>query len=455
MVSVLLLIAGSQLSYASGYHLGLQSVSAITTATANDAEAGDASTIATNPAGLSKLEGTQINNNVFLIQPEINYKHASGQYLDGSPVQGRKQGGITPQWQAIPQWYGSHQLNDKWTVGLGIYVPYAAKTNDHTDSVLRYNVNATNVKSVDISPTVAFKINEHHAVGVGAIAQYMHTQLQKYADFTPVGTAITGIPSSVLHEQAPGAFDVDARVKGHDWGYGFNAGWLWDINKDVRLGVSYRSKINHKLKGTARWIPKGSQAIANAPALNDLGYTEIEGASVPLTTPEVWSIHGMWQVDPQWQLFGHVNWTHADRLKDLDISFEHDKLINISTGQTSNNTHMVTNWRNTYNIALGAAYQQNDKLQWRAGISYDQSPVRNSNTRLPTLPDGNRWLFGTGFKYDIDKQNTISASYAYLHIQKTHMHQQDSGEHVSSNVLGQANYRANAHILGLSYNHRF
>lgn len=441
--------------YASGYHLGLQSVTAVGTGNAAAAEAADAATIVNNPAGLVHLDGTQIETNLFVIKPDIKYSNARGVFSDGSAVQGPEHGNIANTAQLVPQLYFSHRLNDRWGMGLGVYIPYAARTNDSSESVLRYNVNKTNVKALNINPAVAYKINDRHSLGVGLIAQYLHAEVQKYADFTPVGSAQSGIPQSVLHQQASGAFDARATVKGNDWGYGFNAGWLWDINDDVRVGVSYRSKINQHLHGTARWKPMGKFAENYAPLFEQFGFKALEGAQVQITTPEVVSVHGMWQVNPQWNIFSNVSWTRSSRLHALDIKFENDKIIDPVHGATSNTTHIATNWRDTYAVGVGASYQQNSRLQWRFGVNYDQSPVRSASSRLSTIPDGNRWLFGAGFKYDVDKKNTVAVSYAYLHIQHTHMSQQDGGAHVSSNVRGEADYRSNAHIAGVSYTYRF
>ncbi|MGL4387722.1 MAG: OmpP1/FadL family transporter [Snodgrassella alvi] len=440
---------------ASGYHLGLQSVTSVAAGNAAAAEAADATTIVSNPAGLVHVEGTQIDTNLFVIKPDIKYKNARGTFSDGSAVSGPAHGNIANTAQLVPQLYFSHRLNERWGVGLGVYIPYAARTNDSSASVLRYNVNKTNVKALDINPAVAFKINDRHSLGVGLIAQYLHAEVQKYADFTPVGSAQTKIPPAMLHQRAPGAFDARATVKGNDWGYGFNAGWLWDVNDDVRVGVSYRSKINQHLHGTARWQPIGKYAKQYAPLFAQFGFKELEGAQVQITTPEVVSVHGMWKVNPQWNLFGNVSWTRSSRLHELDINFENDKAIDPVHGATSHTTHIATNWRDTYAVGVGASYQQTPRLQWRFGVNYDQSPVRSSSTRLSTIPDGNRWLFGAGAKYDVNKKDTVAVSYAYLHIQHTRMNQQDDGAHVSSNVRGEADYRSHAHIAGVSYTHRF
>lgn len=441
--------------YASGYHLGLQSVTTVSTGNAAAAEAVDPTTIVANPAGLVHLKGTQLNSNLFLIKPDIKYHNAHGTFTDGTAVQGPQSGNISNTAQVIPQLYFSHRLNEKWAAGFGVYIPYAAKTNDSNNSVLRYNVNKTNVKAIDLNPAFAYKFNDRHTIGVGLIAQYLHAEIQKYADFTPVGSGLTGQPSSVLHQMAPGAFDARGTVKGNDWGYGFNAGWLWDINSDIRVGVSYRSKINQHLRGTARWMPFGKYAKMYAPLLEQSGYKPIEGAEVEITTPEVVSLHGMWAVNPQWHVYGNVSWTRSSRLHDLDINFEHEKIIDQRHQLIANTTNIYTNWRDTLAVGVGASYQHNSKLQWRFGVNYDQSPVRSSSTRLSTIPDGNRWLFGAGMKYDMDKHKTLAVSYNYLYIQNTHMRQQDQGQHVSSNVRGEANYRAYAHILGASYNYKF
>ena len=53
--------------HASGYHFGTQSVNAQSTANAAAAEAADASTIFYNPAGLTKLDSSQISVNANIV----------------------------------------------------------------------------------------------------------------------------------------------------------------------------------------------------------------------------------------------------------------------------------------------------------------------------------------------------------------------------------------------------
>ena len=64
----------STTAQASGYRFGSQSVSGQGSADANGAEASDASTIFYNPAGLSRLEGTQLLGGGTLVLPHSTFQ---------------------------------------------------------------------------------------------------------------------------------------------------------------------------------------------------------------------------------------------------------------------------------------------------------------------------------------------------------------------------------------------
>ena len=71
---------------ASGYHFGTQSVNAQGTANAAAAEAADASTIFYNPAGLSKIDSSQISVNANIVFPSIHYEAESANTSERVPM---------------------------------------------------------------------------------------------------------------------------------------------------------------------------------------------------------------------------------------------------------------------------------------------------------------------------------------------------------------------------------
>lgn len=580
-VSSLVILSGlAAQAHASGYHFGTQSVSAQATANSSAAEAADPSTVFYNPAGLTKLPGTQATINLNLVAPSIESHDQKGYYptnangspaIDGKgePIKGADRNDIDPGLTFAPHAYASHQLNDRVSLGLGMYVPFGSGTEYERNSVLRYNLNELGLQTIAIQPTVAFKLNEQHSFAVGLIAQNTSAELRQYANFGPslkgslteslnaqvaqstggtmtptqVIAMIPTIESGIKAGQAGiaqldagikaaeaagataqadalkaqkatveakvaagqkqlasaksaqavqekinsmgasgnGVADGYAKVKGDDWGFGYNLAWMWDINDAVRVGVNYRSKVSHNLKGEAEWHLE--DGMFNDPMLGSAlkagirgnGYAAKESANVKIVTPESLSFHGMWKVDPKWNLFADATWTRHSRFNQAILNYENMKTVlpamrgdqdQNKVGSQSNKTVLNPNWKDTWKFAIGSTYQVNEPLQLRFGIAYDQSPVRNANYRMSTLPDNDRIWFSLGGKYDFNKHHTVNVAYSYIYIKDSDANVNGYGTdnapwgtgstaNVSSKTRGSAKFDSNAHIFGVQYTYRF
>lgn len=483
LFGALVLSALSAHSMASGYHFGAQSVSGLGTANANSAEAADASTIFYNPAGLTELPGTQLSINTFVVLPSVKYYNARGRYFaTPAPIQGETSGKISST-AVVPQMYASYQINNQITAGLGVYLPFASGTEYSHNSVLRYNVNETELTTFDINPTIGFKLNEQHSFGVGLIAQYTGAKLRQYADFMTTakletaGQAQNGNAAAIAQVGggllSSNAMDGYASLEGNDWGFGYNLGWLWKINDRARVGVSYRSAIKHTLTGDGEWRLTGA-AFADptrVASVRGAGYAAKEDVSVKITTPESLSFHGMFVANPKLNLFGDITWTRHSRFNNVNVMWQNPKgVVNASTippsGTLSNQTNLNPNWKNTWKFAVGASYQISEPWQLRAGLSYDQSPVKSADYRLSTMPDNDRITLGLGAKYDFSKRSSVNLAYAFTHFKKASanvngwcgsMTERGAGARscVSSRTSGSADFKAHAHTLGLQYTYRF
>lgn len=435
----------AQQAAASGYHFGTQSVSAQSTANSSAAEAADASALFYNPAGLAKLDGSQITGAINLVAPSITYHDARATHIGGNrPVVGSNSGKITKDLVVAPHLYGAYQASDRLTLGLGVYVPFASSTDYPRDSVLRYTLNGLGLTSIAVEPAVAFKATEQHSFGVGLIAQHSDAELRKYADW---GAAM-GLP---------GAADGYARVRGKDWGFGYHAGWLFDAGERLRLGVNYRSKITHTLKGQARWHAD-SPAAARRSALAAMGYPAEEAASVRIVTPESLSLHGLYRANDKLKLFADFTWTRHSRFNKAVLQFEQAKVVGQTarTGRRSNQTTLTPDWRDTVKIGFGGAYQVSQPLQLRAGIAFDQSPVKHAGVRMNTLPDGNRIWFSLGAKYAFNPKHSLDLAYTHVHINDTEFRSPSAdGSEVDSKGPASAKFKNHANIVGLQYTYRF
>lgn len=453
-------------AHASGYHFGTQSVNAQGTANSSAAEAADASTIFYNPAGLTKLDSSQISVNANVVLPSIRYEAESARHYRGADVAGSRSGKIT-ETTVAPHLYGAYKVSDDVTLGLGVYVPFGSATEYEKDSVLRHNINKLSLTSIDIEPVVAWKASDRHSFGAGLIAQYSKAELRKYSDWDASG-AISQLASGLASRAAGRAVAVDAtglsdghaEVKGHDWGMGYQLAWMWDINDRARMGVNYRSKVSHTLKGTADWQADGAyaQRAWNLGALAARGYVPHEKASVKIVTPESLSVHGMFRANDKLNLFGDVTWTRHSRFNRAELVFENDKIVTNTqtTGQRSDRTVITPNWRNTYKLALGGSYQLTDPLQLRAGLAFDRSPVKNADYRMNSLPDGNRIWFSVGAKYKVGKKHVFDAAYSHVHINDTvYRTERASGNDMDSKGASSARFKNKADIIGLQYTYKF
>lgn len=459
----------AQQAAASGYHFGTQSVTAQSTANASSAEANNASTIFANPAGLTYLPNHQISGTVNLVAPVIKHSDAKAEYYRGGEVQGSTSGKITPDVVPAPHFYGAYKVNDRVTLGLGMFIPFASETEYEKDSVLRYNMNRMALTTVALEPVVSFKPADKHSVGVGLVAQYSKAKLRKYADWSAGSSdaLLNGmVAAGRLHPIALNRenWQGHGNVKGDDWGFGYHLGWLYDINDRARVGASYRSKIEHNLKGTAEWTADGavakalySQTIGLPISAGGRGYVPTESASLKIITPESASVHGMYKATDKLNVFGDVTWTRHSRFNRADLVFEHAKVTPEGGGSnTSSLTTITPNWRDTFKVAVGGSYQLSHPLQIRAGIAFDQSPVRSAKDRLNTLPDGNRIWFSTGLKYNFKQGHSLDLAYTHIHINNTRYESAKAiGTDGDSKGASSAKFNNYANILGLQYTYQF
>ncbi|QDQ28548.1 transporter [Chitinimonas arctica] len=477
--------AFAQQALASGYHFGTQSVSAQGTANASGAAVEDASTLFYNPAGLTSLPGTNLSGVLDLVVPHGEYtdtgSHTSGvihpgtgvALVPGARTKGND-GGTFVKATAVPHAFFSHQLNDKATVGFGVFVPFGSKTKYDDNWVGRYNVIETELKTIALNPSFAFKISDKVSIGGGLTAQFIEGKLVKAADFGSgaVGSVlqsgqITGAQASAMLTAVGGnpAYSGDVHIKGDDWGFGWNLGVMFNIDPTARIGFAYRSKIKHELSGEADWtVP---QTFAGSPVFGPAGAVVQAGlngryvdsaATLKVDTPESFSLSGFKQVNDKLALMADITRTRHSRFKELRVDF------------ASSLPDSVTpeNWDDTTKVSFGGSYQLNDKMKLRAGVAYDESPVDDAN-RTPSIPDGDRKWFSLGMNYGLTKHSSVDVAYSFVQVGKPNINNFDNGGvktaggaatcnqalNTSScaTIVGQ--YKVYSHIIGLQYNTRF
>ncbi len=455
--------AVSMSSHASGYRFGSQSVSAQSTADANAAEAGDASTIFANPAGLTRLDGTQIVGGVTAVIPHSTFTDTGSKRFTGTSSGGlTSQDSYTPGMVAAPSLYVSKKLNDQWTAGFGLFVPYGTKLDYDNNWSGRYAMTNVKLESVNLNPSAGFKLNEQHSFGFGVSAQFMKANLGQGVDVPGSIAALTGTPAATALLRsivaAGGNPAVLASVKdghgsmdGNDWGYGWNIGYLFQLDQDTRLGLSYRSSVSHELKGSAVWDfnVTPDQVVNKIIAANS---TKSNSAVLlNVHTPETFSVNGFRQIDSKWAVMGDATWTRTSRLQNLNIQFP---------GTVQGDEVILQNWKNTWRFSVGTSYKLDEKFTLRGGIAYDQSPVASTTLRHPALPDEDRMQLSLGTNWKLNNNASIDLAYSYLHFRDADGSFKNSCSPLISGCTGngeltQGTWKTRLHMIGVAYNYQF
>src|SRR5690606_26549705 len=116
-----------QLGMAGGYALNEQGAAASGSANAGAAaNPQNASILYFNPAGMTKLEGTQISIGAAVLEIDPEFSGNAVRVDGATPVDGRD-GGDFIGTSVIPNLYLTHTW-DGFSTGIGIYVPYGLKT---------------------------------------------------------------------------------------------------------------------------------------------------------------------------------------------------------------------------------------------------------------------------------------------------------------------------------------
>src|SRR5690606_124697 len=145
----------------------------------------DASTVAANPAGMSKLERREVSGGLAFIHAltDIDLKAGSGS-TDGDMVP----------CSTVPFAYYVTPVNDKLHFGLGLYVPFAVASDYESKHAGRAHGVTSEVEVVNLQPTISYKINDQVSVGAGLVISRIYGKLTSAIPMATFNDALAGQP---------------------------------------------------------------------------------------------------------------------------------------------------------------------------------------------------------------------------------------------------------------------
>ena len=374
------LAAAFQLRENSAYQLGMAFAG-------SGSSANTPQTVFENPAGMTQLQGLQVQSGGSIIVPSFVFKGTATNAF-GRPVSGEsdRDGG---DFALVPHIHATYGIMPGLTVGLSITNPYGLATYYGPNFVGRYQADKTDLKTFNINPAIAYQVTNWLSLGAGVSALYGRAQFASALNSSTIGTQALGRPVALQ--------DGYFRLKGDDVSVGWNVGALFQPGPQTNIGLAYRSRVNLQLDGSADFFVPAPLS-ANPRFRNS-------AANAKLTLPDTATISITQGIGPRLTVSADVTWTNWSQFKNL-AAYRTDGALLINTPQR---------YDNSYFAALGASYKLTDKLEARVGTAYDKSPVSN-DYRTARVPDASRWWLAVGASYQVLPGIKLDVGYAHLFV---------------------------------------
>lgn len=411
-VGVALLTAAGQAT-AGGFMIVEQSVHEVGRAIAGASAAADnLGTLFFNPAGITRLEGTQGAAALHVIMPSAEFQGTRTSALS-APASGL---GETDELGLAPNLYLVTDLNADLKFGLGINAPFGLVTDYDPGWVGRYHAIKSDLKTINLNPTLGYRASDRLSLGFGISAVYSDVELTNALDSVLVCTGLGGgSPAAFAACSAglgttagSGAADGLARLEGNDWGFGFNLGLLYQVTDATRVGFAYRSRVEQTLTGTAT-------STFTLPGMGSV--TSVRFIEADLTLPDSASIGIHHQLDAQWTVLADVAWNNWSEFDELRATNSIDGSVVLAQPEE---------WEDAWRYSLGLEYRPGSAWTFRGGVAFDETPIPSPELRTPRIPGEDRTWVAFGASYAASDNLSIDVAYAHLFVDDARINNTDA-----------------------------
>jgi long-chain fatty acid transport protein len=405
---------------AAGFALIEQSGSGMGNAYAGgSAVAEDASTIFFNPAGMTYIQGTQAVGALHLIKPNAEFHNQGSVAADfPGPSPAKPLGDEGPNaadLAFVPNFYFKMDLTDTVKLGVGLNAPFGLKTEYDKEWLGRFQADKSEVKTININPSIAFKVNDQLSLGFGVSIMRAEATLTRAVNF-PGGAGSQG----------------SVRIEGDDWGFGYNLGAIYQATADTRIGVAYRSKVEQHLEGDAKFRRPTGIPFAAAPDGD---------VKADVSLPGSFSASAFSRLNDKWDLMGDVTWTRWSQFKALTIFRDSGALL----------TTTPENWENTMRYSIGVNYHYSDAIKLRGGLAYDEEAIKDE-FRTARIPGNDRKWLSLGGSYQMSPASKFDVGYSHLFISDASI---DDNQISTGNGRVRGDFEGSVDILSMQYTHNF
>jgi len=364
---LIILFLPATYAYGGGFLIYSHDASAAAQGLAVTARAENPSVIFYNPAAINQLGDISASIGLSTIFTYASYENTSGTKTDKED-----------QAFYVPNLFITHKMDDRISVGLGIFSPYGLSTDWPEGWEGRFVSKFAEITTVVVNPVVSWQITPKISVAAGF--DYLKSDFCMEKSFD---TSAYGDPEVKCKIDAPGK------------GKGYNLALFAHLTDNIDFGVSYRSAIKVKYAGDVYFTDVASFLTTFFPDGStrcniDLPATAAAGLSASMG---------------KWTFEFDLLWTGWSNLDELRAIFEQ--------GLPTPGYYLVErHWKDTYRYCFGVNYMIKKDINIRAGYIFDESPVPD-NTLDPMVPDADSNSFSLGLGYT---KGGLSCDMGYMAI---------------------------------------
>ncbi len=415
----------------------------------------DASTIYFNPAGMTRLSGQQIVVAGHVISANADFTNNGSTTFAGTDLLGANSSTGDPAF--VPNFYYSAELPNEIYVGVGVNVPYGLSTEYDDGWVGRYNALNSEISTININPSIAWKATDKISIGFGISVQYMDIELTNNIDSMAAclslesNFSVPGSPCAAYTIPGNAAQDSSLKLDGDSTEYGWNTGILIDLDDKSRLGIAYRSAIKHNVSGNAAYAlnDQGLQQLAaglSSPPPGGSGFNILQSTTLEATAelPETFSFSYVGDISSKWTALFDWTWTGWSSLDEI--------VIRQAGGIPGQDPALELAYQNTNRYSVGVHYHHNNKLVYRGGLAFDETPIRSPELTTARIPGNDRTWLSLGVGYAPAASWSFDIGYSHLFISDTDIN--NTGSTTSGATLT-GSYESSVDILSAQANFNF
>jgi long-chain fatty acid transport protein len=376
-----LIVTAAEPAMAGGFYLKEQSVRGLGRANSGEVADQGASALWWNPAAIGGLKESEAAFGASAIVPRSTVSD-NGTLIDRPGAPPVAVGGVSPIRNPIVSGIAPNNafalpLGERVAIGVAVTSPFSFTSDYDPSGWQRYSAIRSRLITLDIQPTLAVAATDWLSVGAAVNIEYADAWL-----------------SNALPNLAPGSADGRLRLTGDGWDLGWSAGVQLRAGKRASFGLSYKSSVEHELKGPV----------------------EISGLLGPLAGSNVRAQTSARFTTP-WQLIvgGRVGVTEGLTLNAQVTRFGWSKFDRIEVAAPISNA-ILENYRNTWAVSVGLDQAVGKRLTLRAGLQIDPTPIRDAS-RDPRVPDGDRVDYNVGASYRMSKRISLDAAAGYIDVE--------------------------------------